>query len=146
MFCAEHSFCKLGFSEGISLNSTERLAKTAILNQTYSTAPMTPSFYGAEPNDYGFEKQTDKNSVRARHHTRFWKTTYETPLGVLYVGTASLDTGLKWGITHAIAPDIDTERDLFVSDTQKAGVVTEEKLIPFVSPTLGKIFLATNFY
>ncbi len=139
-------FANWVLAEGISLNSTERLAKTAILNQTYSTAPMTPSFYGAEPNDYGFEKQTDKNSVRARHHTRFWKTTYETPLGVLYVGTASLDTGLKWGITHAIAPDIDTERDLFVSDTQKAGVVTEEKLIPFVSPTLGKNFSGDQFF
>ena len=64
----------------------------------------------------------------------------------MYVGTASLDTGLKWGITHAIAPDIDTERDLFVSDTQKAGVVTEEKLIPFVSPTLGKNFSGDQFF
>lgn len=133
-------------AERVSLSSTEHLAKTSILNQPYPTAPMTPSFFNAEPNDYGFEKQTDKNSVRTRHHARFWKTQYETPLGMLYVGTVSLDTGLKWGITHTIAPDIDTERDLFVSDLKKTGVVTEEKLIPFVSPEIGKNFSGDQFF
>jgi len=133
-------------AEGISLSSTERLAKTAILNQPYPTAPMTPSFYNAEPNDYGFEKQTDRNSVRARHHARFWKTNYETPLGTVFVGTISLDTGLKWGITHTIAPDIDTERDIFVSDMTNTGVVSEGKIIPFVSPVLGSNFSGDQFF
>ena len=133
-------------AEGVSMRSTRRLAKTALMNQSYPAAPMTPSFFNAHPNDYGFEKQTERNSVRARHHARFWKTIYETPLGRVYVGTASLDTGLKWGITHTIAPDIDTERDLFVSDLQQAGVVTQEKSVSFVAPTLGKNFSGDQFF
>lgn len=133
-------------AEGVTMRTTRRLAKTAIMNQAYPAAPMTPSFFNEKPNDYGFEKQTDRNSVRARHHARFWKTIYETPLGRVYVGTISLDTGLKWGITHTIAPDIDTERDSFVADLQQAGVVAQEKLVPFVAPTLGKNFSGDQFF
>lgn len=133
-------------AEGVSMRSTRTLAKAAVMNHSYPAAPMTPSFYDAHPNNYGFEKQTERNSVRARHHARFWKTIYETPLGRVYVGTVSLDTGLKWGITHTIAPDIDTERDLFVSDLQQAGTIAQEKLVPFVAPTLGKNFSGDQFF
>ncbi len=133
-------------AEGISLSSTERLAKTALYNQVYPTAPITPSFYNAEPNDYGFEKQTDRNSVRARHHARFWKTDYVTPLGSVFVGTVSLDTGLKWGITHTIAPDIDTERDVFVSDMTNKGIVSEGNIVNFVPPILGSNFAGDQFF
>lgn len=133
-------------AEGVSMRSTKMLAKTAIMDQSYPAAPMTPSFFNENPNNYGFEKQTDRNSVRARHHARFWKTIYETPLGRVYVGTVSLDTGLKWGITHTIAPDIDTERDLLVSDLQQAGSIAQEKLVSFVAPTLGKNFSGDQFF
>jgi len=118
-----------------------------LLNEAYPTAPMTPSLYNTKPNDFGFEKQTAKNSVRVRHHARFWKTNYRTSLGMLYVGTVSLDTGIKWGgITHTIAPDIDTERNLFISELKEAGVVTQEKLVSFVPPTLGKNFSGDQFF
>ncbi len=43
------------------------------------------------------------------------------------MGTVSLDTGIKWGVTHAIAPDIDTERDLLVSDLERATVIVAQQ-------------------
>ena len=133
-------------ADNISLSTSKSLVKRALFNQSYPTAPMTPSFYNSEPHDYGFEKQTETNSVRARHHARFWKTQYKTPEGVVYVGTVSLDTGIKWGITHTISPDIDTERDVFVSDMKKSGIVSEGKLIPLISPTLGNNFAGDEFF
>lgn len=133
-------------AESITLRSAEKLSKDVLLNEPYPTAPVTPSFYNAEPNDYGFEKQTETNSIRARHHARFWNTGYLTPSGYLYIGTVSLDTGIKWGITHHIAPDIDTDRDLLVSDLTQAGVVEKSELVQFIPPSLGKNFLGDQFF
>lgn len=146
--CLERQMASAGWdlAEGVSLASTEHIAKAALLNQEYPTAPVTPSFYNTYPNDYGFEKETDRKTIRSRHHARFWKTGYSTDAGILFAGTASLDTGIKWGITHAIAPDIDTERDILVGDLRKAGVIAEERRVPFVPPTLGKNFAGEEFF
>ncbi len=146
--CFEQWIVAAGWSlaETLSKTSAERLVKAALLNQEYPTAPITPSFYDTYPNDYGFERETDRKTVRSRHHARFWKPGYVTPDGELYVGTASLDPGLKWGITHTIAPDIDTERDTFVSDVQRAGAIAQMLRVPFVPPTLGRNFALDPFF
>ena len=133
-------------ADGISLQSAKSMSKAAILNREYPTAPITPSFYNALPNDFGLEKETDRKSVRSRHHARFWKTEYVTSQGTLFVGTISLDTGLKWGIVHTIAPDIDTERDLLAADLKSSGNVLKDELIPFTKPELGANFLGDPFF
>lgn len=145
-FTTEMARSEWVLADGLSPATIERISKTALLNQEYPTAPMTPSFYEARPHDYGFEKETDRKTVRSRHHARFWNTGYATPAGNLFAGTVSLDTGLKWGITHAIAPDIDTERDLLVSDLTQAGVVAHEERVPWIPPTLGKNFSGDQFF
>lgn len=66
--------------------------------------------------------------------------------GALFVGTVSLDTGIKWGITHAIAPDIDTERDRIVSDLSQAGLIAQKQDVSLISPTLGKNFTEDEFF
>ncbi len=146
--CFTDDVAKAGWvlADEISLRSTKNISQAALLNKEYPTAPMTPSFYDARPNDFGFEKETEAKTVRSRHHARFWKTQYETSQGTLYVGTVSLDTGIKWGITHTIAPDIDTERDLLVSDLKSAGVVANDRLIPFIKPKLGSNFSGDPFF
>ena len=129
------------------VGSILNLAKTALLNQNYPTAPMTPSFWNAKVHDFGFEKPTEAQSVRERHHARFWKTNVETPDSQrVYVGTVSLDTGIKWFITHKIAPDIDTERELFFSDLEKTGVVINSQKIQSVAPVLGQNFTGDHFF
>ncbi|MDB4978953.1 MAG: Phosphoesterase, PA-phosphatase related protein [Candidatus Peribacteria bacterium] len=136
-----------GLADVLSYHSLKQAAKAVLFNQADATAPMTPSFYDARPHDMGFEKQTEKQTVRARHHARFWKTRYETESGALFVGTISLDTDTKWGgITHTIAPDIDTERNVFVSDLKKAGVIQRQSDTQFIAPTLGKNFSGDAFF
>lgn len=135
------------FANTVKPSTLFEIAQAAFFNKEYLSAPMTPSFYNARPHDFGFEKPTSTASVRQRHHARFWNTPYQTPDGDIIVGTASLDTAIKWGITHSIAPDIDTERDLLVSDLQKSGVVISEQVIKhFVPPVLGKNFSNDFFF
>lgn len=129
------------------VGSMLNLAKTALLNQNYPTAPMTPSFWNAKVHDLGFEKPTEAQSVRERHHARFWKTNIETPDGEhVYVGTVSLDTGIKWLITHKIAPDIDSERELLFSDLETAGLVASSQKVQSVTPVLGQNFTGDQFF
>jgi hypothetical protein len=64
----------------------------------------------------------------------------------LYVGTASLDSGIKWGVTHKIKPDIDTERDLVLTDLRDAGLVAAFQKVQFVEPMLGYNEFADPFF
>lgn len=146
--CLEKSLASAGWTvaESPTPGSTARLAEAALLNASYPTAPMTPSFYMSEPNDYGFEKQTADRTARSRHHARFWRSGYKDADGEIYVGTASLDVGLKWGIVHSIAPDIDTERDALVSDLERAGAVSSSTDFRIVPPVLGKNFAGDQFF
>jgi len=143
------AFKKAGWqiADPVSLGSIFKIGETAILNQSYNTAPMTPSFWNANIHDFGFQKPTDSNTVRQRHHARFWKTSFETSEGrKIYVGTASLDIGIKWIIVHTIKPDIDTERELLYTDLQNAGVIKNTLKEQFVEPLLGKNFAGDQFF
>jgi len=143
------AFKKAGWqiADPVSLSSIFKIGETAILNQSYNTAPMTPSFWNANIHDFGFQKPTDSNTVRQRHHARFWKTSFETSEGrKIYVGTASLDIGIKWIIVHTIKPDIDTERELLYTDLQNAGVIKNTLKEQFVEPLLGKNFAGDQFF
>lgn len=146
--CLVPALVKAGWKEADvpSVGTMVHIAKAAVLNTAYSTAPMMPSFYDTQPHTIGFEKETGEQSVRSRHHARLWATRFSTASGALWVGTASLDTDIKWMITHSIAPDIDTERDLFAADLEKAEVVTKAEEFVLVPPTLGKNFSGDAFF
>ncbi|OGY41392.1 MAG: hypothetical protein A2Y82_00185 [Candidatus Buchananbacteria bacterium RBG_13_36_9] len=134
-------------ADPVSFGSILKIGETAILNQSYKTAPMTPSFWNANIHDFGFQKPTETNSVRQRHHARFWKTNFKTAEGKkIYVGTASLDLGIKWFVVHTINPDIDSERELVYADLTKAGVIKNSQKIQFVEPLLGKNFAGDQFF
>ncbi len=122
--------------------------KLQFLNKPYPTAPMTPYFWRTYTNDFGFEEPTEVNSARYRHHARFWQTNLVTVANKkIYVGIASLDTGVKWwGLTHKIKPDIDSERDYLFDALSKALVVSDYKKIQFVDPVLGKNFTGDQFF
>lgn len=134
------AFSKAGWyqADQINLNTAGSMLLRAIQNQDYSRAPMTPSFWNAHVHDLGFEKATQEQTVRQRHHARFWNTGLHTPDGKnIYVGTASLDIGLKWFFAHRIAPAIDTERELMFSDLNSNNTILNWRREQFVDPTLG---------
>jgi len=121
--------------------------EAALLNRPDATAPMTPSFWEGRPHDFGFQKPLQHPTVRERHHARFWKTRMTSPDGLdLYVGTASLDVGLKWGIAHRIKANIDGEREYLFSDLLQAGVVESYAKTAFVDPVFGHNFIGDPFF
>ncbi len=134
-------------ADKITKTSLLKIIKAAVLKRPYPRAPMTPSFWNNDVHDFGFEKPTQLNQVSQRHHARFWKTSFRTPKGQkIYVGTASLDQGLKWGITHKIEPDIDTEREYLFHDLEKSNSIASYKKIAFTKPHLGKNFSGNFFF
>lgn len=134
-------------ADRVDISSVARLAKYAISKEDYPEAPMSPSFWNSKVNDFGFEKPTEANNVRERHHARFWRTQFETIDGKrLYVGAASFDVGMKWFIIHKINPDIDTEREVLFSDLGNAGLILSYEKQQSVGPTLGKNFSGDQFF
>ena len=134
-------------SDRIDVLSMVELVKTAVLNRPYHTAPMTPSFWNARVNDIGFEKPTKTDTVRERHHSRFWRTDYLTSDGKrIYVGTASMDIGIKWGVTHNIKSDIDTERESLYQDLLDTKKIMNIEKIQLTEPKLGKNFAGDPFF
>jgi hypothetical protein len=56
----------------------------------------------------------------------------------VFVGTAVLDSGLKWGLLYRIGPDIDAERDAVTRDLLAAGTAASAVLHGFVPPMEGR--------
>ena len=64
----------------------------------------------------------------------------------MYVGTASLDIGMKWFITHKIKSDIDTEREFLFVDLENGRLILNYEKIQSVVPVLGRNFLGDQFF
>jgi undecaprenyl-diphosphatase len=155
MFLAENdealidAFERAGWhlADTVTFGSLLKISKAAILGEGYLEAPMTPSFWNAHAHDFGFQKPLDVESIHQRHHFRVWKTPIESADGrKLYVSTGSLDSGLKYGITHTIDPDIDTEREYLLNDLYTHGAVESAELIQIVKPVLGQNFSGDPFF
>lgn len=124
-----------------------RAAFAIWFNREYETAPVTPAFWNGQPHNFGFQAETTDKSLRQRHHARFWQTGFSTTDGLLiFVGTASFDEGLKWGLTHRIDPNIDAERDLLAIDLQNTGLVNSTSSIQLVEPVLGQNLTGDPFF
>ena len=133
-------------ADQVSVASLSRAAETAITNGEYLHAPMTPAFWNAAVNDFGFERPTSSGTLEDRHHIRVWKTNLRQDGLMVYVGTASLDQGYKWFVTHNINPDIDSEREFVESSLVSAGVAGSVRKVQFVDPTLGTNFANEPFF
>ncbi len=134
-------------ADKISLNSLYKLLKAVIKKEDYLTAPMTPSFWDTKVHALGFEKATPSRNASERHHVRFWLSGLTDQEGrQIYIGTASLDIGIKWGVTHKIEPDIDTEREFLFNDLKNTGQLLDYQKIKLVKPVLGKNFSGDPFF
>jgi undecaprenyl-diphosphatase len=134
-------------ADNVNILSTYKIAKAALFKESYPQAPMTPDFWNSEVHNFSFEKETATDNVRTRHHARIWKTNYKTENGdYIYVGTASFDSGIKWGVTHKINPDIDTEREFLFADLQNTSMISKSEKEQFVDPVLGNNFSGDPFF
>jgi len=104
----------------------------------YPSAPVSPSFWNGHVNQLAFEKPTRTGTSRQRHQVRLWDANLRTSDGqAVFVGTAVLDSGLKWGLFYRIGPDVDAERGAVRRDLLAAGAAVSI-LQAFVPPMKGE--------
>ena len=142
------TFKKAGWysADPINFTSMNKIIRAVIFNQSYVSGPISPYFWNTEVNDFGFEKPTETNSARQRHHARFWRTDISFNDGTrLYVGSASLDVGMNL-VTHRISPDIDTEREFLLSNLMKSGLVTRYERKQFTKPLIGQDYTGDQYF
>jgi membrane-associated phospholipid phosphatase len=135
-------------TERLTPQTIYKLAITVIQDKPYPKGPITPSLWNKDTQDFSFAKPTEENTIRIRHHCRFWKTNIKTKEGKsLYVGSATFDYGIQpWLITHKVASDIDTERDFLFNDLLKTGRVKSYKKFSCTGPCEGRNFQLDFFY
>jgi membrane-associated phospholipid phosphatase len=103
-----------------TLSNTLKALSIGFQGHQYLKAPVTPSYLAAKPENIAFQKPTQSNTLRQRHHTRLWRTKYRLPNSrEIWVGTASFDEGIEFAgpaklPTHHIDPNIDAERSYIV--------------------------------
>ena len=145
----EETFAKADWSiaDPLTLASLRHVALASIQNDSYPTAPITPVFYNGHPHDLGVQKETDRESVRQRHHARFWKTNLRLPDGrEIWVGTASYDVGIKRLVTHSINPAIDIERDYLHQEILNNNAEVSSEKIQITQSTWGRNFTGDLFF
>jgi len=134
-------------ADPVTVRTVARTVKAIISNENYPTAPISPSFWNGNVNDLGFEKPTPKQTVRQRHNLRLWKTNLETVDGKhVYVGSVSMDAEIKWGLTHKIKPDLDSERDALLNDLLISSRTASLDKTRFVEPASGYNFAGDPFF
>jgi undecaprenyl-diphosphatase len=130
-----------------TLANTLRALAVGLQGGQYATAPVTPAFMDAQPEDLAFQKATAAASLRQRHHIRVWRTGYTAPDGrPVWEATASFDDGIELAgtaklPTHHIDPDIDAERAFI---TGSLGL--PERLFPRTTPQMGHNASGDEFF
>ena len=128
-------------ADPVTLSSSARIVRSVLFDRPYLDAPVSPLFYEGRKQDLAFEKPSGA-SARTRHHVRFWRVLDAGGAGLpVWLGAAVFDDGLGVShytgqITHHTAADIDAERDLLVSDLERAKKVDEIYSVSGVGPTL----------
>lgn len=117
-------------ADPLTLKSCLEIAEATVLKRPYDEAPVSSLYLYGRKEDLAFESPVGDNP-RERNHVRFWKTPVLDSDGrPAWIGSATFDrrVGLSHTtgeITHHIGADVDAERDLLMSDLEKAGVLSE---------------------
>ena len=119
-----------------------RISADSVMGREYSTAPVSDLFLYGRKEDLAFERPAD--NVRHRDHIRLWNTGQMTGDGrPRWIGSGTKDVKVELKKsnhlpTHGIAPDVDAERDMVVSELAQTGfVVGDEKVAGFGQQTQG---------
>ena len=121
-------------ADEIDFITSARISIDSILGRAYSTAPVSNLYLYGRKEDMAFERPG--HNVRQRDHIRIWNTSRSGSDGrPIWIGSATKDTKVELSRTnhlptHCIAPDLDDERDLVVSELAQTGFVIGDNTCP----------------
>lgn len=121
-------------ADEIDFITSARISIDSILGRAYSTAPVSNLYLYGRKEDLAFERPG--HNVRQRDHIRLWNTSRSGSDGrPIWIGSATKDVKVELSKTnhlptHGIAPDLDDERDLVVSELAQTGFVIEDTTCP----------------
>jgi len=121
--------------DGPSFKSYSRIISSFLFKTSYPNPPGLPVFWDTKPNEIGYGKPTENNSVSARHHIHFWETSFITSDGKsIFVGTAHFDQAIqkKFGIVlpfHSTELLVDKERESIKSELETNGFLKSSEKI-----------------
>jgi hypothetical protein len=128
-------------ADPVTFRSSLEIIGSVLLDRPYRDAPVSPLLFQNKREDLAFEKPAGKSADR-RHHVRFWEALDRGEEGrAVWLGAVTFDRGVGIShddgrITHHIAPDIDSERDLLTDDLKAAKVVTTIYEVTGIGPML----------
>ncbi len=114
-----------------------KVTRSVLFKRPYPRAPMDTRYLWGRKVDLGFQKSAYVSAAR-RHHIRLWQAQQLIDGAVVWVGNVHFDRkiGLSWltgQFTHKINPDVDAERDLFIAELSKLGLLKAARTIPIPS-------------
>jgi hypothetical protein len=118
--------------------TSARISVDSVLGRSYTTAPVSNLYLFGRKEDLAFERPG--HTVRQRDHIRLWTTSRNGDAGrPIWIGSATKDIKVELSKTnylptHGIAPDLDDERGLVVSELAQSGFVIQDT----TSPGFGK--------
>lgn len=112
----------------LSFKSSVRIAVDTVFDKPDPNAPVSSLYLFGRKEDLAFEKPVG-HSPKERHHVRFWKSADLKDGRPMWLGSATHDIGVELSrttgqVTHHIAADVDTERDMLLSELTAAKHVT----------------------
>ncbi len=121
-------------ADEIDFITSARISIDSILGRAYTTAPVSNLYLFGRKEDLAFERPGI--NVRQRDHIRLWNTSRTgDEMRPIWIGGATKDTKVELSKTnylptHGIAPDVDDERDLVVSELAQTGFVIQDTTCP----------------
>lgn len=138
-------------TDAITLSNSWRLLGAELFNRPYPEAPGTPSFWRGIPNLRAFERPTESNSARERHHLHLWETPYRVGGVAVSVGTVHRDTSVTTAAgvllpIHQIDPNVDRERDALRENLSGSPCTARLSLPPIIQPMMGENAIGNPFF
>jgi LssY C-terminus len=122
-------------ADEIDFITSARISADSLFGRAYSTAPVSNLYLYGRKEDLAFERPG--HNVRQRDHIRLWNsgTNESTDGRPVWIGSATRDVKVELSKTnhlptHGIAPDLDAERALVVSELAQTGYVIKDTTRP----------------
>lgn len=112
----------------------------------YTTAPQAPTLWNDHLNDFAFQQPLQQAAGSALAALRIWRTAFRLGQDEVFVGVAREYTGVRWGIVHMVAPDVDAATERFVRTLESMDPTLRTCRRSFIPALIGTYSMGGRFF